>query len=274
MVLDSVDTVDPRGWQRSDALTIDLTKGSRIGYLDTGKVAATGRISEMADRAGAVAAVNGDFFDINNSGAPEGVGIQDGNVVKSPSGNSGKAVAIDSSGVGRVLDVLFEGTVTLPGGERTPLARLNAAALPAGGIGAYDARWGSYTRARAVQNVSQVTEALIVDGKVRQVTSGAGQGDIPAGATVLLGRDAGAARLAALKPGDAVEVSYRVRPSVDADLVTAVGGRALLVKDGAAQTVDDGTLAARMAVGFSADGRKMFLVTVDGNRTANSRGAT
>ncbi|WP_328817101.1 phosphodiester glycosidase family protein [Nonomuraea cypriaca] len=274
MVLDSVDTLDPRGWQRSDALTIDLTKGNKIGYLDTGEVAATGRISEMAGKAGAVAAVNGDFFDINNSSAPDGVGIQDGKIVKSPSGGFDRAVTFDSSGIGRIMDVLFEGTVTLAGGEQVPLARLNAVDLPAGGIGAYDSRWGSYTRTRPVQGVAQVTEVLVADGTVERVTAGAGEGDIPEGATVLVGRDAAAARLARLTAGDPVEISYRVKPSVDAELVTAIGGHTVLVKDGVAQGVNDSTLAARMAVGFSADGEKMFMVTVDGNRTINSRGAT
>ncbi|WP_225878818.1 phosphodiester glycosidase family protein [Spongiactinospora rosea] len=273
--IDSIDTLDPRGWQRSDALTIDLKKGNTVGYLDTGKIAATGKISEMADKAGAVAAVNGDFFDINNSGAPLGVAVQDGKLIKSPSADWNRAATIDAKGVGRVLDMLFEGTVALPRDERVKLDRLNATDLPQGGIGAYDARWGAFSRTRAVQGVTQVTEALIRDGKVERVTTGAGEGEIPAGATVLLGRDAGAARLAALAPGDPVEITYRPRPSQDTGPArTAIGGRSLLVKDGAAQPADDTTLAARMALGFNADGTEMYLVTVDGNRTVNSRGAS
>ncbi|MCG5211788.1 phosphodiester glycosidase family protein [Streptosporangium soli] len=275
VTIDSLDSLDPRGWQRSDALTIDLAGGARIGYLDTGKIAATGKITEMADKSGAVAAVNGDFFDINNSGAPLGVAISGGKLIKSPSADWNRAAAIDAAGVGRILDVLVEGALTLPGGgEAVPLARLNATDLPAGGIGAYDSRWGAHTRARAVPDVAQVTEVLVTGGKVERVTTGAGEGDIPAGATVLLGREAGALRLAQLKAGDAVEISYRLKAAGDAELVTAIGGRSLLVKDGTAQNLNDTTAAARMALGFSADGRKMFLVTVDGNRTINSRGAT
>ncbi|MFF3439815.1 phosphodiester glycosidase family protein [Streptosporangium sp. NPDC002721] len=271
--LDSLDTLDARGWQRSDALSIDLTKGSTVGYLDSGAVAKTGLISQLADAKGAVAAVNGDFFDINNSGAPVGAAVADGKLVKSSSGRD-IAAGFDTSGAGRILDILFEGSVRVPGEERPiPLARLNSHDLPADGIGAYTSLWGPYTRTRAVQGVSKVTEVLVADGKVRSVTQGAGEGRIPAGATVLLGRDAGADRLAKLVPGDAVQVDHRPRTSDGSELATAIGGGTLLVKDGVAQNVDDSTMAARMAIGFSADGRRMFLVTVD-NRTIDSRGAT
>ncbi|MFC7642406.1 hypothetical protein ACFQX6_16720 [Streptosporangium lutulentum] len=37
-----------------------------------------------AGRARAVAAVNGDFFDINNSGAAQGIGVHEGDLVQSP----------------------------------------------------------------------------------------------------------------------------------------------------------------------------------------------
>ncbi|OKI34460.1 hypothetical protein A6A25_24585 [Saccharothrix sp. CB00851] len=72
------------GWIRGDALTVDLTAGTKVDYLYPGHVAAAEPLSAQANRTRAVAAVNGDFFDINNSNAPRGVGVQDGRTVKSP----------------------------------------------------------------------------------------------------------------------------------------------------------------------------------------------
>ncbi|RCG31889.1 multidrug transporter [Sphaerisporangium album] len=272
--LDSVDTLDSGGWQRSDALTVDLTKGAKVGYLDGGRIAKGGWISQMAEAKGAVAAVNGDFFDINNSNAPIGPAIADGELLKSASGRT-IAAGFDAAGAGHVLDILFEGSLRLPGqADPQPLVRLNSTDLPKNGIGAYTTLWGAYPRTRAVQDAAQVTEVLVSDGKVVSVAPKAGEGELPAGTTALVGREDGAARLARLVPGDAVEIAYRPRTSDGSQLTTAIGANHLLVKDGVAQPIDDTTVAARMALGFTADGTKMFLVTVDGTRTIHSRGAT
>ncbi|GII64255.1 hypothetical protein Skr01_43400 [Sphaerisporangium krabiense] len=272
--LDSLDTLDAKGWQRADTLTVDLTKGATVGYLDAGRVAKGGRISQMAEAKGAVAAVNGDFFDINNSTAPIGPAIAGGELLKSASGRT-TAVGFDASGAGRVLDILFEGTVRLPGQTgTTPLVRLNSPDLPRDGIGAYTPLWGAYPRTRAVQDAGQVTEVLVSGGKVVSVAARPGEGELPTGTTALVGREAGAALLAGLVPGDPVEIAYRPRTSDGSALATAIGANHLLVKDGVAQPIDDTTVAARMALGLTADGTKMFLVTVDGTRTIHSRGAT
>ena len=67
---------DAGGWVRGDALTVDLTAGTTVEYLDPGTVSTAEPLSAQARRTRAVAAVNGDFFDINDSNAPEGVGVQ------------------------------------------------------------------------------------------------------------------------------------------------------------------------------------------------------
>ncbi|MEV1144625.1 phosphodiester glycosidase family protein [Micromonospora sp. NPDC049799] len=96
---------------------------------------------------------------------------------------------------------------------------------------------------------------------------------MPAGTTILLGRDAGADGLAGLKPGDPVDVTYRPRAADGSTLRAAVGGGNVLVRDGVVQSIADATLAPRTSVGFSADGRRMIMLTVDG-RQVDSRGVT
>ncbi|RAS71261.1 hypothetical protein C8D87_1011562 [Lentzea atacamensis] len=80
VTLSSFDWYEPGGWIRGDALAVDLTKG-KVGYVDPGSVTWAAPLSQQASRA--VAAINGDFFDINNSNAPQGVGIKDGQLRKS-----------------------------------------------------------------------------------------------------------------------------------------------------------------------------------------------
>ncbi|MEO3778777.1 phosphodiester glycosidase family protein [Micromonospora sp. B11E3] len=269
--LTSFDRYDADGWLRADALTTDLTGGATVDYVNSGAVAKAEPLRGAVDRSRAVAAVNGDFFDINNSGAAQGVGIRAGALVQSAVSGHRNAVAVTTEGVGRVIEVNFDGTATLPAGPVT-LTQFNNM-VQAGGIGVFTALWGTYTRERAVAGAARVTEVAVVGGRVATVTPAAGSGPIAAGTTILLGRDAGADALAGLRPGDPVDVTWRPKPSDGSSLHAAVGGGSVLVRDGVVQNIADASLAPRTSVGFSADGRKMIMLTVDG-RQVDSRGVT
>ncbi|WP_406314004.1 phosphodiester glycosidase family protein [Streptosporangium sp. NBC_01639] len=273
ITLTSFDRYDSAGWLRADAIAADLSAGASADYVYSGEVSKTEPLSGPAKRSRAVAAVNGDFFDINNSGAAQGIGIRAGDLVQSPTAGHNNAVAVTADGVGRVLRMYFDGTATPAGGAPITLTQFNQL-IQTGGVGLFTSLWGSYDRGRAVAGATAVTEVELRDGAVTEVRAAAGSGPIPAGTTIMLGRDAGAAALAALKPGDRVEVKYQPKSDGDGGAVkAAVGGNQILVKDGVAQTSADNTAAPRTGVGFSADGRTMYLLTVDGRQT-DSRGVT
>ncbi len=258
VTLSSFDWYEPGGsggWIRGDAMTIDLTGGSRVGYVDAGAVAQAKPLSRQAPRA--VAAINGDFFDINNSNAPEGVGVRDGRLVKS---GQGHAVGIDAAGVGSVMETFFEGTLN----GVHPITQLNSAKIDVDGIGVFNPLWGSYSRARAVQGAANTAEVLVRDDVVESVGD---PGDRPIGGYALVGRDRGADTLRQLRPGDRVSVTYTSRTSDGSRPVTAIGGRQLLVRDGKNVAPAD-ALHPRTAVGFSQDGKKMVMLTVDGRQGA------
>ena len=70
------DRYDARGWIRVNALTADLsTPGLRLDYAAAGKVSSPGPLSTALQRDKAIAGVNGDFFDIGDTGAPLGIGV-------------------------------------------------------------------------------------------------------------------------------------------------------------------------------------------------------
>ncbi|WP_413777802.1 phosphodiester glycosidase family protein [Streptomyces sp. AM8-1-1] len=280
--LTSYDRLESDRWLRVDALSVDLDGGRvRADYLSSGKVSERSTVSRLAAAHDAgpgrrtVAAINADFFDINQTGAPQGPGIKDGKVTHSPAEGANRAVGIGPEGAGRVLQLYFEGTLTLPGGQH-PLAAYNAANVPPGGIGAYNAAWGSADRALTVDAATPVAEVLVQDGKVVSVTDRPGSGPVADGTTVLVGREAGATALAALRPGDPVSTTYRPRTDSGPVPRTAVGGRELLVVDGTPQNHEgegNNIAAPRTAVGFSRDGSAMQVITVDG-RQADSGGVT
>nr|WP_238341620.1 phosphodiester glycosidase family protein [Actinopolymorpha rutila] len=265
-------------WLQSDSLTVDLTKGTSVGYLFPGRVASGAPISEQAQQAGAVAAVNGDFFDINNSNAPLGVGIKDGTLLQSPDAAptwQKSAAIITPEGLGSIGSVFFTGTIALPGDRTAPLAGVNKPTLPTDGIEAFTPLWGSYCRCRATTGATKVAEVEVVGGKVTAVRDSAGSGEVPADGFVLVGREAGADTLAALTVGAPVSIDYRARTADDKEIRTALNGRQLLVVNGVAQKASAGNNvppAPRTAVGFSRDGTKMFLLAADGRQPAFSDG--
>ncbi|MCX5315107.1 phosphodiester glycosidase family protein [Streptomyces sp. NBC_00154] len=280
--LSSYDRLESDKWLRVDSLSVDLDgSGAQADYLSTGKVSDRRTVSELAAGHDAgpgrrtVAAINADFFDINQTGAPEGVGIKDGATVQSPAPGVNRAVGIGPDSAGRILNLYFEGTLTLPSG-RQPLAAYNAANVPAGGVGAYTSAWGTADRALTVDNATPVAEAVVRDGKVVSVSSTPGSGAVPDDTTILVGREAGATAIKTLQSGDPVSLTYRARTDGGPVPRTAVGGRELLVVDGVAQNHDgegNNTAAPRTAVGFSQDGRTMQILTIDG-RQADSGGVT
>ncbi|HEX6353249.1 phosphodiester glycosidase family protein [Actinophytocola sp.] len=264
-------------WLQADSLTVDLTKGTTVDYLFPGQVAKGEPLSATANRAGAVAAVNGDFFDINNSTAPLGVGIQNGTVVQSPDVESTwrqSSAIFTENGVGDIGEVIFQGTIKTPTGDLT-LDGVNKPTLKAGGIEVFTPLWGTYCRCRATQGATAVTEVEVTNNTVTAVRDTAGQGAVPDGTMMLVGRDAAAATLRSLTPGDPVTIDYRTRTADDQKIHAAINGRQLLVVDGVAQKASQGNnvpAAPRTAIGFSKDGRQMFLLSADGRQPAFADG--
>lgn len=266
--------VDPEGRNRIDVLEVDLSRNTP-SYLDTGKVAGVGTVSSMAEAEDADFAVNGDFFDINNSGAPLGNGVADGQARTSANAEyAPKSVMIDNDRLGKIADLILDGTISF-GGEESELLGLNVQKM-ADGLAVYDERWGTFPLGRSLDGADGYAVALDADGAVtRTDVDLGGEVTIGAGERVVLARGSAAVdALRTLAVGDRVDIE--VGASAE-DLQMAVGGH-YQVADGG-QPIEEGedplitTMHPRTAVGFSADGATMYLVAVEG-RTDASRGMT
>ncbi len=279
IALDSFDYIAREGFIRGQALTVEL--GDRRvtpDYLSSGAVTRPEPLQTTAERTGAVAAINGDFFDINNSFAALGAGQRrDGTLVKGPVPGHQNVVGFDAAGLGRISRALFEGTITVTGpdgqgGETLPLAGYNQHQVEADGIGAFTSGWGEASRARLTEGATSVREVTVTDGVVTAVADVAGSGAIAEDVTVLVGRDLGATRLSTLALGDRVSLTTELRFTGE-QLRTTLGANQPLVVDGEVVTYADPAAHPRMAIGFDATGTTAFLVSIDG-RIAESRGMT
>ncbi|MFJ8387805.1 phosphodiester glycosidase family protein [Streptomyces sp. NPDC094438] len=257
------------------------------------------KVSVMAADQRAVAAVNGDFFDIEESQHP---GVQATGAASGPAVLAGqplKAAVPDGQRFGWPLpragsteDVVGVGTdgrartarLTLQGHIRTaqrtlPLLGLNQYALPVGSIGAFTSSWGEVSRARAACGTDDnraapctrnTYEVTVRHGVVRSASSVPGAGPIPAGTVVLLGREAGADALRALTPGTAVKVDYRFVSSSRVPFTFALGAHPLLERGRPSQDLDTVVAEPRSAVGIARGGYVMRLLSTDGRGGASS----
>lgn len=278
-----------------DVLAIDLTTaGVSLDLINSGAVASAASVSSMADDADAIAGVNGDFFNIGQTNAPVGPAIQDDVDLKAavpdrqrhgpslPAGTSNRDIfGVRADGTARVGHLQVAGTAR-SADTTIPIKGLNQYALFEGTVGVFDSNWGTVSRARAVcgtdddrngpcsENVREVT---ITDGVVASVSTQPGDGAMAPDSVVLLGRDEGADALGSLEQGETVDVDYRLKAAGKRNYVFAVGGLPLMDNGTAYPDLDDTASEPRTAAGASADGRTVWLLTVDG-RSDVSNGLT
>ncbi|MGW5101305.1 phosphodiester glycosidase family protein [Streptomyces sp. NPDC004100] len=288
------DVAGAAGTARVHLLTVDLDdRHVRVRLLHPGAVAARETVSRLAETAGAVAGVNGDFFDITETqhpgveatGASVGPAVADGRAMKAavppgqrfgpapPPGTTGREVF----GVG-VDRRARPGRLRLVGSVRTatgtfPLGGLNQYALPQDSIGAFTMWWGTVSRARAVCGTdtdraagcdTDAREVAVRAGRVVSVSEGPGAGPIAPDTTVLLGRGSGARRLAGLSVGDRVRVRYGL-VSGSVPYAFAIGGFPVLSGGEPLPGLDDRVSAVRTAVGVTPGGRRLLLLALDGS---------
>lgn len=270
--LTEFDRFDSQGWIRGDVLTADLAEPAlRPEYLSPESVSERTPLSEQVARSQAVAGVNGDFFDIDVTNAPLGVGIADGEPRQVPAAGHNDAVSVGEQ-AGRLMQIFLDAKLTRENGSTARVSDLNTAEVSPGGIALYTPLWGDASRASAVDGARRVTEVEVTRGVVTRISDAPAEGPVRPDAVRLLGVDAGADLLRSMRQGEHVGVDYRPRMDGPTPHV-AIGGDTVLLRDGKVQPVDDTEVHPRTAVGFSADGRRMWLVTIDG-RQANSRGMT
>jgi len=279
--LDHDVALEPTGFVDRQVVTVDLTQPAVTSDLLSAPSIAQGTaLSQQANAAGAVAGVNGDFFDINNSNAALGFEIQGGALRKSGDRNGGQSFGVTEDGIGQLMALALTATATWAGTPQ-PLSGLNESAVPAGGIAAYTRAWGAYSRALLTGTATNTAEVWIADGRVVRAAQPPAAGMLPEGTTALVGRDAGADALRTLAASDAVALTYDVSPEAADRLRFAVGTDVALVRDGVqrpdsetSQGAAGNSVAPRTAIGFKDAGRTLLLVTVDGPGGTGQGGVT
>lgn len=292
---DDFDIPAAKGTTHAHVLTVDLRDPRvRLDLLHPGAVAARATVSRQATAQGAVAGVNGDFFNISESqhpgvqatGASVGPAVARGRALKAavPNGQRfGPALPPGTStedvfGVGidrraRMDGLSLAGSIRTPQGT-LPLRGLNQYALPVGSIGAFTAKWGEVSRVRATCGTdtdraapcsTDTYEVTVRHGRVVSAADTPGSGPIAVGTTVLVGREAGAQQLRKFSAGERVTVRHRlVAAKSRVPFRFALGGYPVLDDGQPLPGLDDRASAVRTAVGIADRGRRLLLLALDG----------
>ncbi|WP_176993144.1 phosphodiester glycosidase family protein, partial [Nonomuraea jiangxiensis] len=266
-----VKALDQKGWYDAHFLTVDLSN-SAVGtdLLTAGPVASGGPLSVAANKAGAVAGVNGEFFDIGNSNAALGGEVQNGQLIKTADIGGRQHVGVSADGIAQLVNLAVNATANFSGADHRVLSinAANGAGVPADGLIVFTSAWGDYSRNRGLTAVGndQIAEVLVQNGKVVSVTPNgpAGSGTIPDDGFVLVGRGAAATAIRALQPGDPVTFSYELADDAAKTIKFALGHGGTIVSGGQVVGGLDPSIAPRTALGFKDGGRTLVLATWDG----------
>ena len=269
----TLDTV--AGRQHTQVLNVDLaSKNVRVRAVEAGNEVvdpADETVMSMGTRTGAVAGINGGYFDINATGQPTGGSVVDGQIYKSPPAGFNAELSVLSDGTMKIGQENFSGTIT-DGSATEPLTSVNIPADAAAGkiteitpvlAGSAQSLTAAATLVSGTLSGTGGSQELTVTG----VQTGVKSLPVPATGTAgLLGSGAGGTWLADnVHVGDTVAVSEGFGSDDVSQLITAA---TQLVKDGQAYTDPTGQPPSgtnpETAVGISQDGKHAVFVTLDG----------
>ncbi|MFJ4989373.1 phosphodiester glycosidase family protein, partial [Streptomyces sp. NPDC088732] len=275
--LQHVQALDQKGWYDARFLTVDLSNSAvDTDLLTAGPVASGGALTVAADKAGAVAGVNGDFYDLGNSTAAHGAEIQNGKLLKTSNLGGPEAaqaqphVGVSKDGIAQLVNAMVNASATFAGTDHKLLS-VNAAdpephPVPADGMVAFTSTWGTYSRNRPFIGVdSDLAEVLVQNDKVVKVTPNgpAGSGTIPDDGFYLVGRDASAAAIRALQPGDPVKLNWELADPVAKTMKFALGhggnAEGIIVSNGKPRANLDTSISPRTSFGFKDGGHTLVL---------------
>lgn len=218
---------------------------------------------------GVVAGVNGDFFDIRDTGAPLGNSRDlERNLLGARQYIWTTSFWIDGSGVPQIGEQRL--VASIPQRPAWQIAHFNSPTVFPDQIGVYTPDWGTTLGARVTDGrTRRVREVVVRGGIVRSNRTRLSKG-VDITGRVFIGRGRGADRLSRLKVGSRVGLRWKLS---NGPVRMAVSGSDQLLRGGALTVSDDGALHPRTAIGIDRDTNRVLLVAVDG-RSESSAGTT
>ncbi len=252
------------GWQNLNVLTIDTTNQMNEikAIFNTEGVSHRSNVRDMVNVSGAIAGVNGDYFNYQPHPSTLGMIVNDGKLISSAQEGKNKLPVFYQSSAGdsqlgyidQSVDILNQLT-----GAKYHVSGFNKAYGGYKYLSLLTRDWGRKSFGAKAANM---TEVLVENGVVADIRTNGEPFDIPEDGYVLSQNNS---PLASLTLGTPLEL--QVTSNVDYKaLKFAMGGGSIILKNGVAmQTniVNKGR-HPRTGIGVTQDGSKIVIITVDG----------
>ena len=269
------------GWLNINVLRIDLADPYiKIDtLLNKNSIKSLTSTKELAEAKGAVAAVNGGFFNWlkeAGGGYPDGPIVENGMVISASTEYNRYSDSMATFSISKLNEVLFNYwktsiSIVAPNGKTIEIAQYNKASKDYDDFTILDRRWGENSIG-ADENRPDIIEMVVVGGKVVEIRQSQPATTIPQNGYVVITRQSGGQQLKEnFKVGDSVAMDITTNPDWNS-MKMAVSGSAILVKDGRipkAFSFNINGRHPRTAVGSSKDGKQLILATVDGRQSAS-----
>ncbi|WP_314589681.1 phosphodiester glycosidase family protein [Paenibacillus terrigena] len=280
-----------------NVIEVDLTNPNvKMDVMtgQNGQFTTTQSVGGMAKETGAVAGVNGDYFQTGSGAdrAPMGAQVSNNDLMASPSQLSGMYAFALTANREPMIDLFtFEGQVTAPDGAVFPLAGINKASYMTEPNKAYSHANAMYVYTSAWKSLSRPTdpsttptEVLVQNGVVMQISEGTRlEMPVPGDGYILRTHGQAANFIREhVQIGQKLQVDYNLIASSNGQKVDPntlqmmIGGHTLLVENGkpsaftrSTSSISGGSARARTAVGYSQDKKTSYVVTVQDNGTSS-----
>ncbi len=277
VVYEEINTYTTDGWQRINVIEIDLTDNDlEVKVLTPDKGSSTlATVKQMAESNNTKAAVNGDFFNFSSGETNMlGMTVSKGELISTPAkdGLASFALTEDNS---PIFDYFtFSGTLYAENTSLIDLAsvelyQVNKVPLTTGAITMITSAWGDKVNI-PIGNYAMISEPYD-DFQYKMVgfSWGGEPVAIPEGGAVFTANYSINGFLNTnIAMGDLIRVEYSLSPDIPA-IKESVGGNTLIVKNGGICEFTNNISGKnpRTALGTSASGDKLFMVTVDGRKS-------
>jgi hypothetical protein len=234
-------------------------------------------VGSMAKRTGAVAAINGDYFDIGNTNRPLNIVVRNGQLLQMP--RKRFALALGRDGTPSIDEFGFLGQVQL-GDKTVSLDAIDQLPAPNGGTAFLTPEFGSVSP----QDNTTLVALQLLDGapplaRYRVTSIADNLSAQPPGYYLAIGPGA-YNEVDAPNAGDVATISGDLSPvGLDA-LTTAIGGGPLILHNGGWFNDPDGPNGGEFAKRIPSSGAAiapdgtLFLIEVDGRQPSTSVGLT
>ncbi|MGI6629040.1 MAG: stalk domain-containing protein [Bacillota bacterium] len=241
-------------------------------YGIDGKLGKNQSVEKMALENGAIAAINGDFFDMA-SGSLFGPILKEGEWVTTPTttteGLSG--FALTQKGEPRILPFSFQGSIIAENGQEYPVASINKTYSLANKLNIFTPYWDA--NFLPGNTLDSYTYVVVKDNDVAEILVNQKPGRIPKDGYVIIGHGLGAYFLQEnVRLGEKIEFHFRMDQGDDWQFV--IGAHTPLVEKGvrAKFTRNIPGYNARTAVGYSQDKKYLYWIGVE--KSSASTGMT